>query len=979
MKVPWSPLTRPLAALVSILALLLPMESSATGSWSPVTNLAPYAVMQVILLSDGTVACCVDNTSQYLGQAWYRLTPDAFGSYANGTWSEMAPMHDSRLYCASDLLPDGRLFVAGGEYGTGDASAEIYDPLLNSWTMISPPTSLLDPAQNESFEDAISEVLADGNVLVAPVYPNKNGGTLIYNATKNHWQQGAPVKYAAYQAEASWVKLPDQSILTIDPYGTQSERYLPTKNTWVSAGIVPTELYAADGELGAGLLLADGRALFFGATGHNAYYQPATGSAEGTWTAASDFPNGLGTPDAPAAMMNNGKILCDAGPAGTFDGPVSFFEFDPVANAFTSISQPSGFDSSTVPYETRMLDLPDGSILLSNATRQLYLYKPDGTPLSAGQPTIIKVKMNADTSYHLTGTLLNGISAGAAYGDDAQMDSNYPILRLVSGDGHVYYLRTYDWSSTGVMTGSQVISTDFSLPQGLPEGDYTLYAVANGNPSAGAPFHFSLVKNGTALYASGDQVPNETSGTVYSSFSAEANVFAGLVKTGHHSALALFNSSGNTILKTGTDFQGVTGFPIAALSQPSGNDAIVTLATGSNGINAGNNSVLVTSLDSSLVIAAQTGLADASLPTGTTYASFDEIDGNGTASFFLATLRGKGVNEHNRTALSAGIPFQNINLLARTGDSFSGHTLAKITTLTAAPGSPAQNRWRMDGTTIAALLTLDNGSQTLVSTPSDAASSTDWSVLAQTGAVFSGDLSGCQINALGLPDASGSQVAALATLARGIGGINKANDQAIVRIVSGTITRLAQTGDDAPDADGNTSGGAGPVFASFLDPLITPAGHVTFQATLSGTGVTHSSNQGIWYAADGATPKLIARTGASAPGGGTWVSFKSLVLPDSSNGGPLFTGMLALGKGGVTIGNNVGLWGVDSTGDAQLILRTGQIVAVEGSYRIIQTFKALGSYPHSLGTAHGYDDAGNLYVTAIFTDGSQAMLKITPP
>jgi len=152
-----------------------------------------------------------------------------------------------------------------------------------------------------------------------------------------------------------------------------------------------------------------------------------------------------------------------------------------------------------------------------------------------------------------------------------------------------------------------------------------------------------------------------------------------------------------------------------------------------------------------------------------------------------------------------------------------------------------------------------------------------------------------------------------------------------------------------------------------------------FEAGLYLPLFTHSSNQGIWYAADGATPKLIARTGASAPGGGTWVSFKSLVLPDSSNGGPLFTGMLALGKGGVTIGNNVGLWGVDSTGDAQLILRTGQIVAVEGSYRIIQTFKALGSYPHSLGTAHGYDDAGNLYVTAIFTDGSQAMLKITPP
>ncbi|NOU08308.1 MAG: M48 family metalloprotease, partial [Hyphomicrobiaceae bacterium] len=39
---------------------------------------------------------------------------------------------------------------------------------------------------------------------------------------------------------------------------------------------------------------------------------------------------------------------------------------------------------------------------------------------------------------------------GAAYGDDWQMSTNYPLVRLTSGGGTVYYARTFNWSSTGV-------------------------------------------------------------------------------------------------------------------------------------------------------------------------------------------------------------------------------------------------------------------------------------------------------------------------------------------------------------------------------------------------------------------------------------------------------------------------------------------------------------------------------------------------
>ena len=48
-------------------------------------------------------------------------------------------------------------------------------------------------------------------------------------------------------------------------------------------------------------------------------------------------------------------------------------------------------------------------------------------------PTITSLTNNADGSMLLTGTGLNGLDAGAAYGDDAQMDTNYPLVRLVNG------------------------------------------------------------------------------------------------------------------------------------------------------------------------------------------------------------------------------------------------------------------------------------------------------------------------------------------------------------------------------------------------------------------------------------------------------------------------------------------------------------------------------------------------------------------
>ncbi len=466
------------------------------GTWTPLAHPAPGGVNLMLQLADGTVMCA-NNDGSSIGNAWYRLTPDAHGSYVNGTWTVLASAHDTRLYYPSQVLRDGRVIVAGGEYGTGGPKCEIYDPLTNVWTQNNPPSGLWNQA-NDNFYDCNSEILPDGKVLFMPVFPHVSAVGLRYDPATNAWSNAGPLAHGTYQDEASWVKLTDDSVLTIDPFGTQSERYFPATNTWIADSNVPTNLYDPFGfELGGALLLPNGNAFFLGSTGHTALYTPTGTTSPGTWVAGPNIPGNHGTPDAPAAMMVDGKILCAVSPIPTsgnhFPSPVTFYEYDWVTNSFASVTAPTGASEPGASYEEIMLDLPDGRVLWSHFGPQLYVYTPSGAPLAAGKPAISTITPNGDGSYHLVGTGLNGISEGASYGDDFQMNSNYPLVRLSDGAGNVTYARTYNWSSTGVRTGATPVSTEFRVPASLPPGSYSLVVVANGIASDAVPFNLTAM------------------------------------------------------------------------------------------------------------------------------------------------------------------------------------------------------------------------------------------------------------------------------------------------------------------------------------------------------------------------------------------------------------------------------------------------------------------------------------------------------
>ncbi len=477
----------------------------AGGTWVPLDNRPPLMLGHVLVLSDGTVlGFGFDVFGAGATNTCYRLTPDVHGSYLHGAWSTVASMNYTRLYFSSAVLRDGRVFVAGGEYGTGAATAEIYNPSNDTWTIINPPTSVLNASQNspttgraQAILDAECKVLPDGNLLDIPISPQTADGTIIYNPGANSWSAGAPT--LRWVAESGAVKLPDGSLITIDPDTTYSERYLPSTNAWQNEPPVPVALFASlagyVGETGPGVLLPNGRAIFFGGTGHTALYTPSGNNNQGSWLPGPNFPGGLVSADAPGAMMVNGNVLVAAAPPPyigsdgipVFPGPTTFFEYDYSVGStggFTQVNAPGGATFPDGSYTTMLLDLPDGTVLFAYlGSNQLWVYQPGGTPLAAGKPAIASITQNGD-SLHLTGTLFNGISEGATYGDDHQMSSDFPLVRFTDTHGNVRYGRTSNWSSTGLMTGNSVVSTDCTMPSGASVGD-TIQVVANGIASDG--------------------------------------------------------------------------------------------------------------------------------------------------------------------------------------------------------------------------------------------------------------------------------------------------------------------------------------------------------------------------------------------------------------------------------------------------------------------------------------------------------------
>jgi hypothetical protein len=501
--------------VATALVVLMGPFSAAQAQWTAVTPPGDF-LDNCLLLTDGTVMCHVYNSNR-----WRRLTPDINGSYQNGTWSNLANMPDGTdataactpscvyrpLYFASVVLPDGRVVVVGGEYNNLAATwtniGFLYDPVLDTWS-----PQLTVPFPQGQVGDAQATVMENGVLMLAAgAGASATAGNLAtFDPATLTFTALGPTGKADSNNEENWNILPDGTLLTVDArIQSQSEIYDPVTNTWGNrtntvVNLADTPDLGGSAEVGPGVIRPDGTLIYFSgnSTGQNAVYDTATG----TWsnTAAMNFPVSAGTnhfsvADGPASLLPNGNVLVMASPvtnADPFNTPSHFYEWD--GTNLTQVSD-SPNAASFISYQGRMVLLPSGDLLLTaynqNATQDVTLYNNGGAPQNAWRPVITTApdQVAPGGSYPISGTLFNGFSEGASYGDDAQSSTNYPIVRITNiATGHVFYARTHDHSRMGVEIpgtpgAAEIVTTQFDVPAGLEAGKSNLVVVVNGIPS----------------------------------------------------------------------------------------------------------------------------------------------------------------------------------------------------------------------------------------------------------------------------------------------------------------------------------------------------------------------------------------------------------------------------------------------------------------------------------------------------------------
>ena len=449
----------------------------------------------MFLLSDGRVMVQEEGTAH-----WHALTPDDSGSYVNGTWSVLKDMAFWRRYYASGILKDGRVIIVGGEQD-GDTiqdtnKGEIYDPVADSWSAIPTPPGWAQVG------DAVSCILPDGRLMIGELAGTR---CIIYNPTTNSWTNAA--SKAVRSNEETWILEPDDTIVSPQcwsPY--QSEKYIIASDTWQDEGAPGVTLVdPVMHEIGPGMLLYNGTTIFFGAAsaggvGKTALYtRPAMPTGVGAWAAGPDIPKvssqTMVCNDCPASLLPNGKVLLTGAQflANDWGNPIHFFEYNPATNTIVHVTDPS--NNANKLYLSRMMLLPTGQVLFSPSSNNVQVYTPDGGPQEAWRPTITSVTPHTPGGifqipdyYLLQGTQLNGLSQANVYGDDCQPATNYPLVRLHNtSTGHVFYARTYQFSTMGVATGASAQSCRFKL-SGVPYGQYDLSVVANGISSHATSF-----------------------------------------------------------------------------------------------------------------------------------------------------------------------------------------------------------------------------------------------------------------------------------------------------------------------------------------------------------------------------------------------------------------------------------------------------------------------------------------------------------
>ena len=450
--------------------LIDPSEPAAfSSSWVATASLAAASYGHAAtLLRDGTVL-----VTGGVRPASTAITSDV-QSYdpATGAWTPKAPF-DGRAFHTATLLSSGRVFVVGGQaYGVNLSTAEIYDPVGNTW----------GAARNSGIVRVrfAATLLPNGRVLVVGGSQREDSpnSPQLYDPATNTWMLAGN---GPARVRPTLTLLQDGRVLavggdTFNYTSTGAELYDPATNSWAATGPTP-----AAHALHSATLLRDGRVLVAGGAGTNtALYNPATG----TWSAAASL--NIARSSHTDTLLPDGRVLVAGGrtPNDTLNDTAEIY--DPLANTWTTLAakmtDPRDLHTASLLLDGRVLVAGGGTgNFVRKASAELFTAAAPA-PSLLRRPTLVAPTAIAVSSQAFTLAGTNFTPAADASGGGTQSSaSNHPVVKVSRLDGtSARYLspsQTAPYSFTGFTASANALA-------GFQTG-YALFTVSvNGLTSA---------------------------------------------------------------------------------------------------------------------------------------------------------------------------------------------------------------------------------------------------------------------------------------------------------------------------------------------------------------------------------------------------------------------------------------------------------------------------------------------------------------
>jgi N-acetylneuraminic acid mutarotase len=299
-----------------------PGPTSSAETYDPATGLwQETGRMQMTRQGSATLTALPNGSAISVGGFYYGLgggtTITEVYNPTTRSWSTTGSLSSARWSHWAVGLPNGKVVVAGGAYGTGTTgccfsvpNSETYDPATATWRLSTTGSSVISAA---------AVALADGRILdtggsPATNQPNRQT-SVIYDPVADTWSGTAPMNVARQQHSA--VRLNDGRVLVVGGL---------TASGWVQSA----EVYTPDGTPASpGVALGSAGMNFVHRVDEPAAHQSltvtniggATLSVSGASTGTTAFGAGVGNCGsvAPGASCQLDVWYAGGGPAGTAD------------------------------------------------------------------------------------------------------------------------------------------------------------------------------------------------------------------------------------------------------------------------------------------------------------------------------------------------------------------------------------------------------------------------------------------------------------------------------------------------------------------------------------------------------------------------------------------------------------------------------------------------------------------------------------